>query len=119
MNIENIAKRLNISLEQATKVKGIINGSINPMEYAESWVNQCYNMPSKVELKLEALNTILEGFGVEYIESVDDSYNEAEGLSYVNLGDTYTATVVFDHSTNTWHYTDYGTLIEESLDQYV
>jgi hypothetical protein len=70
-------------------------------------------------LKLEAINEILEGFGVEYIESVDDSCHKAQGLSYINLGDTYTFTVVFDHATNIWHYNDYGTLVEESLDQYV
>lgn len=114
MNIKKIAEKLNITIEQATKVKGIVTGTLDPLtfESVKKWVNQCHNMPSKLELKLESINEILEGYGVEYIESIDDSFNNMQGLSYVNLGDTYINTVIFDHGNNVFKYCSYGDIIE-------
>lgn len=114
MKIEKIAEKLNITIEQAQKIKGIIEGTIDPLTFdsVKKWVDQCYNMPSKLELKLEAINEILEGYGVEYIESTSDNFDSPEGLSYINLGDTYTPTVIFDHGSNKFKYCSYGDIIE-------
>jgi hypothetical protein len=114
MKIEKIAETLDVTIEQATKIKGIVNGTIDPLTFnsVKKWVDQCYNMPSKLELKLEAINEILEGYGVEYIESIDDTFNDMQGLSYVNLGDTYINTVIYDHSSNVFKYCSYGDIIE-------
>lgn len=121
MLVETIAKRLNITVEQAATIKGIIKGNIDPEGFksVQSWVAQCYNKPSKLELKLEAINEVLEGFGIEYIESSNDDFNDSQGLSYVNLGDTYVNTVIFDHSDNTWNYCSWGDIVEENQENYI
>lgn len=45
---------------------------------------------------LIAANEILEGFGVEYIRSERDDQWGGHGAYYVNLGDTYVPTILFD-----------------------
>jgi hypothetical protein len=121
MNIEKIAELLETTSDQARKVKGVIIGAIDPLTFnsVQSWVNQCYHMPNKIELKLAAINEILEGFGVEYIESIDDSCDDPQGLSYINLGDTYTTTVVYDHAVNKFSYIDWGTVVEQNEGIYI
>lgn len=118
MEVKEIAKRLNITEDQAVQVKGVIKGEIDPLSFSnvKKWVNQCYNMPSKTELKLEALNQILEGYGVEYIEHKEDSFPDVYGISYINLGDTYINTVLFDRASNKWRYCSWGDIVETSED---
>ena len=113
MDAIKLSKRLNITNLQALRVLSVIRGKTTPLRYksVRSWVDQCYNMPNKVELKLCALNEIIEGYGVEYIEHKDDSFHEVYGLDYVNLGDTYTNTVMFDHFSNKWRYRSYGDIV--------
>jgi len=121
MNIKELAEYLNITEKQAKDIKGIIKGTLDPLgfESVSTWVNQCYNMPSKLELKLCAINEVLEGFGVEYIEHINDTFTEVYGLDYINLGDTYIPTVIYNHSRNCWHYRSWGDIVESSLNVYV
>ena len=121
MDINKIAELLNISIEQANQVRQIIKGRLDPLSFksVQSWVDQCFNMPSKLELKLCAINEVIGGFGVEYTESVNDSYTDKQGLDYINLGDTYTCTVVFNHSTNKFSCTSWGDIVEANSDEYI
>lgn len=54
-------------------------------------------------------NSVLNGHGVEAIRG--DSPYEPAAL-YVNMGDTYTATILYDRDANTFHVTSYGDWIE-------
>lgn len=121
MEVSKIAERLNIPIEKAEQVKSIIKGNVDPLtvKSVQIWVSECYNMPSRIELKLCAINHILEGYGIEYVETVDDTFNEPQGLSYVNLGDTYINTVIFDHSCNKFKYCSYGDIIESNMNYYL
>jgi hypothetical protein len=120
MTNERLAELLRIDIEQAAQVRGIIKGELNPQDYksVQSWVSQCYNMPSKLELKLCAINEIIGGYGVEYINHVDDSLNDVLGIDYINLGDTYTTTVCYDHDLSKFVYTSWGDIVEGSPDTY-
>ena len=121
MDINRIAELLIISTEQANQVRQIIKGRLDPLSFksVQSWVSQCFNMPSKLELKLCAINEVIEGFGVEYIESVDDSFTDKQGVDFINLGDTYKCTVVFNHATNKFSYTSWGDIVEANSDEYI
>lgn len=117
MEVNQIATKLNITLDKATQIKGIIKGTVDPMSFTsvQRWVDQCFNMPSKLELKLEAINEILEGFGIEYIEPrIEESYTDPQGLSYINLGDSYINTVMFNHATGKFMYSSWGDIVENS-----
>ena len=120
-NIETITKILNITIEQAIQVKGVIEGNIDPLSFESvtRWVGRCYNMPSKFELKLEALNEIIEGYGIEYIQHKDDTFTDPQGLTYVNLGDTYANTIIFDHSCNSFKLCSFGDIVESDTESYI
>lgn len=71
-----------------------------------NWVAQCVNFPSQDELVRSALNDILDGHGVEAIRSPNDS--DKIIAEYINMGDTYDGTIVFDHETNTYILSSWG-----------
>lgn len=57
---------------------------------------------------MDGANELLGGHGIESIESE----NGRAHMSYVNMGDTYTATVILDTSKDSVFITDYGTWVE-------
>lgn len=67
---------------------------------------------TEVELRLACLNEILECYGVEYIESVKDTQHEILGISYLNAGDTYANTVIYDWQKEKWFINSYGDIVE-------
>ena len=99
----------NFTKEQAIACRDIIKGKKDPEDYesVQKWVSQCFNRPSDHELRREALNEILEGYGVEPIEK--NGYLVA---SYINMGDTYNATLL--HSKGNWRITTWGDFVERN-----
>lgn len=61
---------------------------------------------------LEECNATLEGFGVEYIASEDDDVFGSHGAYYVNLGDAYTPTILYDCARGSFQVTSYGDWVE-------
>jgi len=61
---------------------------------------------------LAEANQLLNGHGVEYIRSEDDDQHEAHGAYYVNMGDTYTPTLLLDLDRDRVWATDYGSWVE-------
>jgi vacuolar-type H+-ATPase subunit E/Vma4 len=106
-----IEKRLGISREKAKELHEVLKGIRDPESYesVRKWVSQCYNRPSTGELKMEAANEILDGSGVEAIFS-GDSVTQPR-YAYVNMGDTYTNTVVRERG-GKYIITSWGYLIE-------
>jgi hypothetical protein len=102
-------------------LRGIITGKIDPMTFVsvQKWVSSCYNRPSLAELKLEACNEILSGYGVEAIRGgYWDSYHGDVVFTYVNMGDPYIQTVVFDCHKGTFHLTSWGDMVEHAPKYY-
>ena len=48
------------------------------------------------------VNDLLDAYGVEYIPHRKDTSREAFGLYYVNRGDTYVCTLLYDYVTCSW-----------------
>ena len=64
---------------------------------------------------LDEINKILKGYGVEAIRDNDwASYFCDIGLLYVNLGDTYIPTVVYDTRKKRFIITSWGNIIESN-----
>ena len=70
------------------------------------------NYSDRVRAALTIIDRVLDTHGVEYIQSNQDTFHDAEGLSYANTGDTYGTTVVYDHSEGRWHIGDWGSFVE-------
>ena len=57
---------------------------------------------------LQCIDDLIGGHGVEYIRSSQDTMRKADGLEYVNMGDPYRATVLFDHAAGTFYVGCWG-----------
>ena len=61
---------------------------------------------------LEEADRLLNGHGVEYIQSQADTMRSQDGLSYVNMGDTYDTTLLYDHKTGRFSVGSWGDIVE-------
>lgn len=69
-----------------------------------------YNPPNYFDRLMCALNEILEGFGVEPIWGKD---SEMEPIAeYINMGDTYNTTILYDYDKGTFQVTSWGDWFE-------
>ena len=68
-----------------------------------------------VDDALDNINRILNGYGVEAIRDNQWApYYMDIGLLYVNMGDTYTGTVIFDTRSKRFIVSDWGTIVERN-----
>lgn len=117
---EKLMADLDITIEEASDVIAIVRGHLDPLRddrfrNTQQWAGQCYNPPSKAELKMEALNELLCGCGVEAIEHRDIRVSHYHGNTvaiYVNFGDTYIPTVLYDTRCGVFRITSWGDFYE-------
>lgn len=102
-----LEKDLEIDEDQAQQVLGLIDGDLDPEDFAD--FSQFYNNPRGNEAILYAIDAVIEGFGVESVALEQDEYGNApydsDTFQYVNTGDTYNATIVLyqgDFYLTTW-----------------
>lgn len=93
-------------------IRGIINGRQNIYNYASVKVlpeGRTYN-----DCIMEAINEEMNGFGIEPIRDPShwDNYWGDYIAIYVNMGDTYSATILYDTRDNKYILTSYGDFIE-------
>ena len=104
-------------IEEGRKIRRLLTGQDNPETYqaVSKWVAQCYNKPSDDELIMEAINEIIDGFGTEAIRGrYIDSYHQDIQAAFVNMGDTYTTTILLDHETGRYQITSWGDWVERN-----
>jgi len=99
----------------AGKVRGVMTRQIRVTDNADfpktnAWLGKCYNMPSGHELRFAAIDELLGGFGVEVVGDVNN-YPPRIDLEYVNMGDTYTGTVLYD---GRWEVGSWGDWVERN-----
>lgn len=94
----------------------VIDGTTNPETYdsVNAWVRQCFNRPEAIEMKMCAINEIIEGHGVEALFWADEIHPDME---YVNMGDTYATTIVYNYIDNLYRVIPQGDWIEHAEQQ--
>lgn len=86
---------------QAQQIRDLLHRKLDPIKFGKvkAWAAQCYNSPPIHDLILEALNEVLDGHGTEPI-SVEgvwiDRYFGETAAVYVNMGDPYLSTIIYD-----------------------
>ena len=80
---------------------------------------ECLHSPSLLDQRLHALNAEAETHGVEYIAHCDDSWRETLGLEYLNTGDPYISTLLFDHLRRSWRVASWGDVVEARPNLYI
>lgn len=113
---QEIKDQLAVDADTAQKLYDLLDGRLNPKRFTsvQNWIKDCCHGPSKSELILEAANELLDGSG---IETVFGNHGMDPVLSYVNMGDTYTPTLIFDHDKNEWIVSSWGAILEEVSDE--
>jgi len=101
--------------DKGKELHNLISGKTDPKTYksVQKWVDRCFNEPTDIELRMEAINEILEGFGVEGIEGKwVDSYHRENQAVYINTGDTYSLTILYDNELRRFVVTTFGDWVE-------
>lgn len=100
MTAKTLLKYFDISTADAKKLSALIKSA---------------NDPTTVDKALNEADKILQGFGVEAIkDNGRDSYYCDIGLLYVNKGDTYTTTLVYDTRKKRFIIAAWGDIVEAS-----
>lgn len=102
---------------QAQQIRDLLHGTLKPttFETVKAYAARCYSPPPEHDLILEALNEIIEGHGTEPIgvEGVRiDRYFGNTAAVYVNTGDTYSATIVYDTEQDRFELSTWGDYYE-------
>ena len=61
---------------------------------------------------LKAVSILLHGYDVEYVPSKLDTYSKGVGLEYVNMGDTYKPTILYDCLHKRFICASWGDIVE-------
>jgi len=93
-------------------IRDILHGKVKLKQTYKSVRELCdasYNVPSYEHKVFTALNEVIEGYGVEYIEK-----NEVLKATYVNMGDPYTTTLLLRDGSRLMQLTTYGDFVERN-----
>lgn len=115
-----LMRELNISPETADTVRGLIRGEITTWDATRFPASNrgfaaCYHKPRRVDRILTCLNEVLEMHGVEAIWGVDEFWPAAY---YLNAGDTYIPTILFNRITGAFSLTCWGDFYERNQRRY-
>lgn len=111
ITIADLTNRLGVTPEVAQKALDLMTGKADPTEYqsVNDWIDKCHYLPDDGEQVMEALNELLNGFGVEGITPDGEVHVKAD---YVNNGDTYRPTIVRDLETDEFMLCGWGDWLE-------
>jgi len=116
----------NIELERAwgidrtttLKIKEVIKDQgikLDQFKSVQHLRKQCYNPPDRITEQMEALNELIDGFGIESIRIEDywhsNYWQDVIGV-YVNLGDTYILTIIYNVIDEQFEFTSWGDYYE-------
>lgn len=77
-----------------------IDDCLGMFESVQQLRKQCHNKPNTIEEKMAVLNELIDGHGIESIQVSENLYQDSYWWNcigvYVNLGDTYITTIVYN-----------------------
>ncbi len=106
--------------EVADQILGVIRDTINPWDIdpsIEPWIEAEGIYPARPRAnqrdcdRLQAINKLIEGHGCEAIFDDGQMWPDME---YVNVGDSYAATIVLDRVEGRWLVTSWGDWVEHA-----
>ena len=97
-----------------------MNTGLGTLAYCKKVIKQTKNI-ANTELRMDAINICLTGYGVENIRGKENLnsvfWGDAVAL-YVNMGDPYIPTVVFETRTYKFIATDWASWVEKNQTKY-
>ena len=118
MNLPSIKTLRTIAGDRAGELRELLEQKRQTRDYesVREWERQCYHPPSYIERLLCAANEIMRGYGVENLCQPDSPIEEPL-WSYINMGDTYTKTLLYCHHTGRFRVGCWGDL-PSGLEEY-
>lgn len=105
-------KRLEAAFPGKGKViKALLTGITPTRSFpsVQALLKQCYSEPDTHYRRMTALNEILEGCGIEAIREEESGTLRAD---YINMGDAYRTTLLFDFNRGRYLLTTWGDFVE-------
>jgi len=98
--------------ERSQEARDLLREDRDPEDYesVKKWIKQCHHKPRYTELLMEALNEVAGTGGVESIW-LQDAVTWPT-CDYLNTGDSYAATLIFNRANMTVRVTSVGDLLE-------
>jgi hypothetical protein len=125
MKAEQIAEVFDVSLDDAKLALKIMNWEVKPTDFPDKLAKTCDQyryldidgFGTDCEYRLAALDELLGTFGVEPIRTTEhiDGYWFDCRACYLNTGETYNTTILFDTRKDRFYLTSLGDFVE-SLD---
>jgi hypothetical protein len=114
---KRIAEALTIDLVLARRIKGMMLGDLNSKRIVEE-----ENIPDRKYMDrprriLSIANKYSDRFGVECILRKDDVFC-LNVVEYVNMGETYQDTLLYDYKTNRFYVTSWEDFVETRESQF-
>lgn len=94
------------------EIRDLLTKKKKTTEYktVNDWISKCLFPPGYTERAEVALNEILEGYGTEAVFSNENL--TVPSFSYINLGDTYSVTMIRDYDREKWVVGSWGDFLE-------
>jgi len=114
-------KTLQQLTDRAPLLRKLLRGEVSPLDETMfpktyTWSRQCYNAPSEshADTIMNAVSELIEGYGVEEIRQSNlwDHYWNDFRYVYVNMGDAYAGTLVYDTSKDKYFVSSWGDVAE-------
>lgn len=112
MYLPSIKTLSKVNPDKAREIRELLEKKRSTRTYAsvQDWIKACYHEPRYAERLLCAMNEIIGGYGVEAIYRHEGDL--APRYEYINLGETYTPTIMRDCATGRIFVSDWGSIIE-------
>jgi len=119
LTIDDLMNAWQLDRKQVQLIRKVIYDpdlDLNQFKSVRNRIKECYNPPDRINCQLTAINELIDGFGVESIEVSSDLFQDryywnSIGL-YVNQGDTYLLTVVYNTVDRLFELTSWGDYYE-------
>jgi hypothetical protein len=113
MNIPTIHTLSEVFGERAKEARALLKGDTDPHTYSSvsTWVSRCYNPPTRHECLMKALNELADGYGVEavFLEG-----HMSPAFEYLNVGDSYTPTIIYTTKSGRFRVASLADVIERN-----
>ena len=105
-----------IDTDDLKRVYKLVKGKVEPNREVTDEHYRPFNPYSDFDYRMFEIDKLLQGNDVEYIEHVDDGFNfgSVQGISFSNMGDPYSATIMYDHCRDHWILGGIGDVIEKN-----
>lgn len=118
ISVKRLQSGLDITRDQAKAVRTIletklVTGERATFEQDSPEYELHHDKPSR---KLYAISRAVSGsgfYGVEIVRSIQDRWDAFLGLTYLNAGDCYVTTLLYDHGKGKWILACPGDIIEK------